>query len=79
MRGSHKTMLVVGIVLIVMGILMPLLALTGLADLLVTPSPDGLSSLWVAFWTLAIGIPLSATGCVLAAVVVVAHRYGSGK
>jgi hypothetical protein len=69
-------MLLVGVGLIVVGVLLPLLALGGIGQRSVSTSPDDLSSLWVAFWTLAIGIPLSAAGCVLAAVALVAHRYG---
>lgn len=78
MKRSHKAMLIVGIVLIVVGSLLPLVALTGIAQQLVPASADGLPSLWVAFWAFAIGIPLSAAGCVLAAVALVAHRYRRG-
>jgi hypothetical protein len=66
-------MLIVGVVLILVGVLLPLVALTGL----VPAPPDGvLPQLQVAFWALAIGIPLSAAGCTLAAVAIVLHRYG---
>lgn len=75
MKRSHQTMLLAGVVMIAVGCLLPLLALTGLAEPLVPASTDGLTSLWVAFWALAVGIPLSATGCLLSAVAVVAHRY----
>ncbi len=75
MKRSHQTMLIVGVVLIAVGCLLPLLALTGVAEPFAPASTDGLAALWIAFWALAIGIPLSAVGCVLSAVAVVAHRY----
>lgn len=79
MRRLHRTMLIVGVVLILVGVLLPLVALTGLAHGLVPAPPDGvLPQLQVAFWALAIGIPLSAAGCTLAAVAIVLHRYGRG-
>lgn len=79
MRRSHKTMLMVGLVLILAGILLPLVAISGVADRLFPASSDEIvPQLRIAFWAFALGIPLSVAGCTLAALAIVLHRYGHG-
>lgn len=79
MRRLHKTMLIAGLVLILAGILLPLVALSGVADRLFPASSDEIvPQLRIAFWAFALGIPLSVAGCTLAALAIVLHRYGHG-
>jgi len=70
-KRRHKTLLILGLVLIAVGVCLPLAGLLA-AD---GEPADLSSSLWIAFWGLAVGIPLSALGCFLAALAVVLSRY----